>query len=170
MENFVLVGLFPEVNVLAIFFRFFCRRLLRPGHKLPHFWETEIDKIRIITGYSICIRFRSNINNENFRSSLGQLCYKFRSSVIVFGRHWRSDNWKFRTLLLRSKSKDWLDQYQDKVSRMEQHVYLQTVIHYKNPTKHVGLVQSSHHHQFIKCILFSPWYSWQKNCSFGVKQ
>jgi hypothetical protein len=63
MENFVLVGLFPEVNVLAIFFRFSCRRLLRPGHKLPHFGEMEIDKIRIITGYGIGIRFRSNINN-----------------------------------------------------------------------------------------------------------
>jgi hypothetical protein len=57
------LGLFPEVNALAIFFRFFCQRLLRPGHKLPHFWETEIDKIRAITESGIGIRFRSNINN-----------------------------------------------------------------------------------------------------------
>ena len=161
MENFVLVGLFPEpgainrplisewlqfsmelILLLAIFFRFFCRRLLRPGHKLPHVWETEIDKIWVITGNGISIRFRSNINNakvlmivylkslifiailrgklgkiysqnlkrinfsiwvkENFRSSLGQLCYKFRSSVIVFGRHWWSDDGEFRTLKLTS--------------------------------------------------------------------
>jgi hypothetical protein len=141
MENFLPVGLFPEVNVLAIFFRFFCRRLIRPGHKFPHFWETEIDKIRVITAYGI--RFRSNINNakvpvivylksfifiailrgnlgksthkplkrinfsiwvkENFRSSLGQLCCKFRSSVFVFGRHWRSDDREFRTLILCNK-------------------------------------------------------------------
>jgi hypothetical protein len=121
------------------FFRFFCRRLLRPGHKLPHVWETEIDKIWVITGNGISIRFRSNINNakvpmivylkslifiailrgklgkiysqnlkrinfsiwvkENFRSSLGQLCYKFKSYVIVFGRHWRSEDREFQTLI-----------------------------------------------------------------------
>ena len=46
MENFVLVGL-----------------LFRPGHKLPHVWETEIDKVQVITGNGIGIRFRSNINN-----------------------------------------------------------------------------------------------------------
>jgi hypothetical protein len=33
-------------------------------------------------------------------------------------------------------------------------------LHYNNPTKSVGLLQSGHHH-FIKCNLFSPWYSWQ---------
>jgi hypothetical protein len=46
------------ILLLAIFFRFFCWRLLRPGQKLP-----EIDKIRVITGNGIDIRFRSNINN-----------------------------------------------------------------------------------------------------------
>ena len=45
MENVVLVGLFPEVNVLAIFFRFFCRRLFRPGHKL---FEKRSVKIRFL--------------------------------------------------------------------------------------------------------------------------
>jgi hypothetical protein len=30
---------------------------------------------------------RASGGQENFRSSLGQLCYKFRLSVIVFGRH-----------------------------------------------------------------------------------
>jgi hypothetical protein len=29
-----------------------------------------------------------------------------------------------------------------------------------NPTKHVVLVQSGHHHHSIECNLFSPWYSW----------
>ena len=27
--------------------------------------------------------------------------------------------------------------------------------------KHVGLVQSEHHHHFIACNLFSPWYGWK---------
>ena len=31
-------------------------------------------------------------------------------------------------------------------------------LHFKNPTKSVGLLQSGHH-RFIKCNLFSPWYS-----------
>jgi hypothetical protein len=124
MENFVLVGLFPEVNVLAIFFRFFCLRLA-PVTNFHIFEKRKL--IRVITGYGISNRFRSNINNakvpvivylksfifiailrgnlgksthkplkrinfsiwvkENFRSSLGQLCCKFRSSVFVFGRH-----------------------------------------------------------------------------------
>jgi hypothetical protein len=39
---------------------------------------------------------------------------------------------------------------------------------YKNPTKHVGLVQKGPHH-VIKCKLFSPWYS-NKIAYFGVKQ
>ena len=40
---------------------------IRPGHKLPHVWEMEIDKIRLITGNGIGIRFRSNINNADDR-------------------------------------------------------------------------------------------------------
>ena len=36
---------------------------------------------------------------ENFRSSLGRRCCKFRSPIIVFGRHWRSDDREFRTLI-----------------------------------------------------------------------
>ena len=31
----------------------------------------------------------------------------------------------------------------------------------KNPTKHVGQVQSKHHYHLIECNLFSPWYSWK---------
>ena len=41
---------------------------------------------------------------------LGQLCYKFRSSIIVLGRHWRSDDREFRTLstdLFASKVNSW---------------------------------------------------------------
>jgi hypothetical protein len=60
MENFVLVGLFPEVNVLAIFFRFFCRRLA-PVTNFHIFEKRKL--IRVITGYGISNRFRSNINN-----------------------------------------------------------------------------------------------------------
>jgi hypothetical protein len=32
---------------------------------------------------------------------------------------------------------------------------------YKNPTNRVDLVQSGHHHHFIGCRLFSPWYRWK---------
>ena len=41
-----------------------------------------------------------HLGKDNFRSSLGQLCYKFRTSIIVFGRHWRSDDREFRILML----------------------------------------------------------------------
>ena len=41
----------------------FSNKLLLNKIKLPHVWETEIDKIRVITGNGIGIRFRSNINN-----------------------------------------------------------------------------------------------------------
>ena len=51
---------------------------------------------------------------------------------------------------LRSKSKDWLGQYQDNVfewSDMSTCVTVASVSqHYKNPTKSVGLVQSRHDH------------------------
>jgi len=53
---------------------------------------------------------------------------------------------------LRREIKDVLARNQDNVGR---HVYLQTVVsvslHYKNPTKRVGLVQSgSHHHHLVE--------------------
>ena len=54
---------------------------------------------------------------------------------------------------LRRKSTDWLARNQNNVS-LEQHVYQWTVVsaswHYKNPTKHVGLAQSGHHHHLIE--------------------
>ena len=104
---------------------------------LPHVWETEIDKIQVITGNGIGIGFRSNINNAKvpmivylkslifiaiLRGNLGKsnsqnlkrinfsiwVKENFRSSpnsfvtnsgrLIVFGRHWRSDDWEFWTL------------------------------------------------------------------------
>ena len=49
----------------------------------------------------------------------------------------------------RRKSKDWLAQNQDKVSRVGRHVNLLTFVsvslHYKIQTKRVRLVQSGHH-------------------------
>jgi hypothetical protein len=41
-------------------------------------------------------------------------------------------------------------------------------IFFKDPTDHVGLAQSRHHHHFIECNL-SPWHIWQ-NFWFSVKQ
>ena len=40
---------------------------------------------------------------------------------------------------------------------------LQTCLHLwsKMSTKNVCLVQSGHHHHFIKCNSFSPWYNWK---------
>jgi hypothetical protein len=59
---------------------------------------------------------------------------------------------------LRRKSKDWLAWNQDNVS--ERHVYPQTVIsvskHYKNPTNHVGQVQSDLIIISLKINLFLP--------------
>ena len=55
---------------------------------------------------------------------------------------------------LRRKSKDWLAQNQDNVSRVGRHVYLRTVVlvsqHYKNLTKRVGLVQSAPHYHLME--------------------
>ena len=54
-----------------------------------------------------------------------------------------------------------------------QHVYLQSVVsvsqHYKNPTKHVGLVQSGHHSHHSKLQLVLTLIQ-LKNCSFGAQQ
>ena len=59
---------------------------------------------------------------------------------------------------LKSKRKDWLSQNQDNVAWVEQHVYLLTVVlvslHYKNPIKRVGLVQSRCHHNHLIEIEF----------------
>ena len=53
---------------------------------------------------------------------------------------------------LRSKSKDWLAWKQNNVSEWSD---MSTVVsvswHYKNPTKHVSLVQSRRHYHLIKC-------------------
>jgi len=46
--------------------------------------------------------------------------------------------------------KDSLAGNKDNVSRMERYVYSWTVVSVKNPTKHVGLVQSRHYHYLIK--------------------
>ena len=46
---------------------------------------------------------------------------------------------------------------------VERHVYPRTVVsviqHYKDPTNHIGLVQSGHHHHHLI-----------ENCCVGVKQ
>ena len=50
MDNFVLVGLFPEVNVLAIFFQnFWPEAPTSPRSQTFIFLKREIDKIRVIT-------------------------------------------------------------------------------------------------------------------------
>ena len=65
---------------------------------------------------------------------------------------------------LRSKSKDWLARNQNNVfewSDMSTCGLVSVSQHYKNPTQHIGLVQSGpHHHLFsLKINLFSPLYS-----------
>jgi hypothetical protein len=51
--------------------------------------KIKISKKRLPKGVRAPYLKRANFSiwvKENFRSSLGQLCYNFRSSVIVFGR------------------------------------------------------------------------------------
>jgi len=51
------------------------------------------------------------------------------------------------------KSKDWMAQNLDNVSRVEPYVYLWTCfseLGLNNPTKHFGLVLSGHHHDLIE--------------------
>ena len=50
---------------------------------------------------------------------------------------------------LRRKSKDWLAQNQDNVS-ISGAICLPAGLNYKNPTQHVGLVQSIYHHHLIE--------------------
>ena len=59
---------------------------------------------------------------------------------------------------LRSKNKDWLARNQNNVYPR---TVLSVILHFKNPTQRVGLVQSRHHHNFMVCNLLSPWYSWK---------
>jgi hypothetical protein len=49
---------------------------------------------------------------------------------------------------LRRKSKDWLARNQDNVSEWWW-IVVSVSYHYKNPTKHVGLVQSGPHYYLI---------------------
>jgi len=35
------------------------------------------------------------------------------------------------------------------------------ILTFKDAIKRFGLVQSGHHHHFIECTVFSPWYSWK---------
>jgi len=64
--------------------------------------------------------------------------------------------------VFRGESKDWFSQESDWCVQVKRHVYSRTVVsvsrHYQDLIKHVGLVQSRHHH-LIECNL-SPWYSW----------
>jgi hypothetical protein len=69
---------------------------------------------------------------------------------------------------LRRKSKDWLALNQNNVSEWRTCLpadcyFSELALHflYKNPTQHVGLVQSGPHHHFIEINLFPPWYSWK---------
>ena len=68
---------------------------------------------------------------------------------------------------LRSKGKYWLDRNRDNVAEWNEMSTSRLLLqwasyHYKHLIKPVGLVQSRHHHHnFIECNLFSPWYSWK---------
>ena len=67
---------------------------------------------------------------------------------------------------LRRKSKDWLAQNQDNVSKWGDmfihRLLFQWASHYKNPIKCVGLVQSGPHHHLIENqLVLLPWYSWK---------
>ena len=42
-------------------------------------------------------------------------------------------------------------------------------LYYKDPIKHVGLIQSKRYHRPIKFSLFSPWFS-LTIAHFGIKQ
>ena len=61
---------------------------------------------------------------------------------------------------LRSKRKDCLTLNRGKVSRVEQYVYMRTIVsvnqHYEPPAEHVGLVQSGHNYHSPKCNFFWP--------------
>jgi hypothetical protein len=63
-------------------------------------------------------------------------------------------NRKDKYAALRSKSKEWLAQNQNNVSRVERHVYPWTVVsvswHYKNPAQRVVLEQGRPHHHLIE--------------------
>ena len=60
-----------------------------------------------------------------------------------------------KSKISRRKNKGLFARNSDSVPYLGRHVYLLTVVsvsymyHYKNPTKHVGLVQSGPHHHFI---------------------
>ena len=56
---------------------------------------------------------------------------------------------------LRSKSNDWLAQNQDNVLECSTCGLVSDSQHYKNPTEHVGLLQSRHHYHLVECNLFS---------------
>ena len=64
------------------------------------------------------------------------------------------------------KSKEWLAQNQVNVSEWSDMSTHRQVVslnkHYKDPIKHVGLVQSRHdYHHFVECSVFSTWYRWK---------
>ena len=91
-----MVDIWPESNTDAVsgYYSYFI------NFRFSNMWKFLL-RGNLGINFSIWIK-------ENFRSSFGRLCYKFRSSVIVFGLHWRSDDQEFQHWELgRGKKKNW---------------------------------------------------------------
>ena len=82
----------------------------------------------------------SSVVDRGFEPRSGQIKDYKIGIYCFFAKH----------VAIRRESKDWLAWNQDNVLS----VYLRTVVsvslHYKNPTRGVGLVQSSPHHHLIE--------------------
>ena len=108
--------------------------------------------------------FHESIQSQVLRFVLGHtLLYELCLILIDRGFEPRSDQTKdykigfcffsSKHAVLRNKSNDWLDRNQNNVSEwsdMSIRGLLLVNLHYKNPTKHVGLVQSETHHHLIE--------------------
>jgi hypothetical protein len=129
------IQIFPHVNILNII----TIQKTRLGCKL----YIQVESLSVLASSVVDYGFepRSGQTKDN---KIGNCCFSAKHAAL------RRKSW----LGNQDNVSQWGDMF---ISRL----LFQWARYYKNPTKHVGLVQSGPQIHLIEINLFSPWYSWK---------
>ena len=131
-------------TVSALFMLFFPLNISDRVTSMAHFHESiQSQVLRFVLGHTLLYELCLILIDREFEPRSDQT-KDYKIGFCFFSS---------KHAALRNKSNDWLDRNQNNVSEwsdMSIRGLLLVNLHYKNPTKHVGLVQSGTHHHLIE--------------------